>query len=176
MDSSPTTTGTGDSRSATLLVRGALLLTGKSGEAPFLGYFAVGPDGRIASLGSGEPPVGLIADETLDLGGKMVGPGFISAHSHLFQSPLRGLGPNCTLYGWLAAIAELSGHATPDDIYWFCLHGSCDFLRNGITTAYDFTYSGALGGGQDSIGVGEEKETPPIVQEWDAAAIAGWLK
>jgi cytosine/adenosine deaminase-related metal-dependent hydrolase len=125
----------------------------------------VGADGKIAAIGKGEPDRGLGAKDDLDAKGAIVAPGFISAHSHLFQSPLRGLGTDQTLYGWLGAIKKLSGNATPEDIYWFCLHGSVDFLRNGITTGYDFTYGGELGGGQSSIGIGEEAGIAKIDQE-----------
>lgn len=150
-----------------LLVHDALLITARPGEKPFHGYLAVAPDGRISALGRGSPPPELAAaaERTLDAAGRFVAPGFVSAHSHLFQSPLRGLGADETLYGWLAAIHRLTQHADAEDIYWFCLHGAVDFLRNGITTAYDFTYSGELGGGQKSIGLGET--APPLAAAFD---------
>jgi cytosine/adenosine deaminase-related metal-dependent hydrolase len=130
-----------------------------------MGYIAVGADGKIAAIGPGEPPRAAQDGPVMDAAGKFVAPGFISAHSHLFQSPLRGLGTDQTLYGWLNAIKQLSEHATPEDLYWFCLHGSVDFLRSGITTGYDFTYSGELGGGQHSIGIGEADASPKVNQE-----------
>jgi len=145
---------------STLLVRHATIVTVKAGEDPYLGYLLVGADGRIAAVGPGDPPAGTAADRTLDVGGKFVGPGFVSAHSHLFMSPLRGLGVDGTLYGWLMAINRLNQYATPEDLYWFTLHGSLDYLRNGLTTAYDFTYSGSLGGGLHSVGIGEKWEGP----------------
>jgi 5-methylthioadenosine/S-adenosylhomocysteine deaminase len=148
-----------------LLVRNALLITAAPGFEPYVGHIAVGQDGRIASTGPGEPPQAAGADRVLDAEGKIVAPGFISAHSHLFQSPLRGLGTDQTLYGWLGVIKLLVEHATDEDIYWFCLHGSVDFLRNGITTGYDFTYSGDLGGGQRSIGIGENVGSSQVNQE-----------
>jgi len=148
-----------------LVVRNACLLTAAPGFEPFVGHIAVGQDGRIASVGPGEPPPEADSDRFLDAEGKIVAPGFVSAHSHLFQSPLRGLGTDQTLYGWLNAIKQLSEHATAEDIYWFCLHGSVDFLRNGITTGYDFTYSGELGGGQRSIGIGEAVGSSQVDQE-----------
>jgi len=148
-----------------LVVRNAWLLTAEPGVQPCLGHLVVGADGKISAVGPGEPPSGNTAASFLDAGGKLVAPGFVSAHSHLFQSPLRGLGTDQTLYGWLNAIKQLSEHATPEDIYWFCRHGSVDFLRNGITTGYDFTYSGELGGGQSSIGIGEAGGTSTVNQE-----------
>ena len=148
-----------------LVVRNACLITMRPGSTPFLGHMVVGADGKIASIGPGDPAHASIGADELDVGGKIVAPGFISAHSHLFQSPLRGLGTDQTLYGWLNAIKLLTEHTTPEDIYWFCLHGSVDFLRSGITTGYDFTYSGDLGGGQRSIGIGESVASSQVNQE-----------
>jgi cytosine/adenosine deaminase-related metal-dependent hydrolase len=167
MHSSPVTASaaSGPDGRSRLIVQNALLLTLKPGEAPFTGYLIVGADGRITAIGPGDPPPEASADRILDVAGRFVAPGFVSAHSHLFQSPLRGLGADCTLFGWLDAINRLCAHATPDDIYWFCLHGSLDFLRSGITTAYDFTYSGDLGGGQRSIGIGETAAGSSVNQE-----------
>jgi cytosine/adenosine deaminase-related metal-dependent hydrolase len=148
-----------------LVIRNACLLTAVPGFEPCIGHLVVGADGRIAAVGPGEPPGETGGAPVLDLGGRFLAPGFVSAHSHLFQSPLRGLGTDQTLYGWLGAIHQLTEHATAEDIYWFCLHGSVDFLRNGITTGYDFTYSGELGGGQRSIGIGEAVGSSQIDQE-----------
>jgi len=145
-----------------LLVRHALLLTLAPGRpAAFPGYLTVGSDGRLLQVAAGEPPTDLAAAETVDAGGAIVAPGFISAHSHLFMSPLRGIGHTETLYGWGRALEPLLSRATAEDIYWFTLHGSLDFLRNGITTAYDFTNSGVVGG--QAVGVGE-KVAPPTLR------------
>lgn len=94
-------------------------------------------DGRIAAIGSGTPDV--TADETLDVAGAFVAPGFVSSHSHLFTSGLRGLGVADTLYGWCDAMLGTTAHMTPEQVYWSTLHGSLDFLSNGVTTAYNFT-------------------------------------
>jgi cytosine/adenosine deaminase-related metal-dependent hydrolase len=148
-----------------IVLRKACLITAKPGSEPGIGHLVVGTDGKIAAVGPGEPPRTAPSVPVVDVAGKFVAPGFVSAHSHLFQSPLRGLGTDQTLYGWLNAIKLLVEHATPEDIYWFCLHGSVDFLRNGITTGYDFTYSGDLGGGQHSIGSGESVASSQVNQE-----------
>jgi cytosine/adenosine deaminase-related metal-dependent hydrolase len=143
----------------TLLVKNALIITGKpSDDQAFAGYFTVGDAGRIVTLAAGDPPAGLKADRVLDLKGQLVGPGFISAHSHIYMSPLRGLGHTETLYGWALSFSKFTDRATADDLYWFTLHGSLDFLRNGITTAYDFTHSGAVGG--VAVGLGEKVAGP----------------
>ncbi|MES2694253.1 MAG: amidohydrolase family protein, partial [Verrucomicrobiota bacterium] len=89
-------------------------------------------------------PATITADQTLDAAGKMIAPGFISAHSHLAFSPLRGVGHAETLYGWIRASTRFLKFTTAEDLYWFTLHGSLDFVRCGITTAYDFTTGGSV--------------------------------
>lgn len=124
-----------------LLVVNARLITIPAGsDDP--GYIERGwmrvEDGRIAAIGAGDPP-DAAADEVLDVDGAFVAPGFVSSHSHLFTSGLRGLGVADTLYGWCDSMLGMTAHATPDDIYWSTLHGALDFLGNGVTTAYNFT-------------------------------------
>lgn len=142
----------------TLLVKNAILITMKPGqEKPFVGYLLVGADGKIVSVEAGAPPASLAADSTVDATGEFVAPGFISAHSHLFTGPYRGIGHAETLYGWADALSKLYRHMDAEDVYWCTLHGSVDFLRNGITTAFDFTNSGAIGG----VAVGVNEKVPP---------------
>jgi imidazolonepropionase-like amidohydrolase len=51
-----------------------------SGSALMRGAYLLVRDGRVESVGSGEPPVGA---ELVDLGGSWVVPGFINAHGHV---------------------------------------------------------------------------------------------
>ncbi|MCF3648571.1 amidohydrolase family protein [Synoicihabitans lomoniglobus] len=149
------------SADATLLVSNATLITMADDQPdPFVGWFTVGSDGRIIALAPGAPPDDVAATTTIDATEKLVAPGFISAHSHIFMSPLRGLGHDVTLYGWFRAWDRYLRHSTAEDIYWFTLHGSLDFLRNGITTAYDFSYNGGVG--PPAIGLGEVVPPPRL--------------
>jgi 5-methylthioadenosine/S-adenosylhomocysteine deaminase len=140
-----------------LLVKNAQLIPCDPAQpSSFYGYMTVDADGRILAMEAGEPPAELTASAVrmLDAAGKIVAPGFISAHSHLYMSPLRGLGHDQTLYGWFRAWDNYLSHSNAEDLYWFTLHGSLDFLRNGVTTAYDFTYGGTEEW-KPSIGAGE---------------------
>lgn len=127
-----------------LLVKNATVISVAPDQPDaFTGYMTVGRNGRILAVESGPAP-SIKADKVLDLAGKIIAPGFISAHSHIYMSPLRGLGHDQNLYGWFKAWDHYLKHTTADDIYWFTLHGSLDFIRNGITTAYDFSYPPVL--------------------------------
>jgi 5-methylthioadenosine/S-adenosylhomocysteine deaminase len=124
----------------TLTVTDALLIpVADTGPDWLQGWLTVGDDGRITGLGPGEPPEP--AGEVLDAGGAIVAPGFVSAHSHLFTSGLRGIAPGSTLYPWVRAMMEVFAHTDADDVYWATAHGACDFLANGVTSAYNFLQS-----------------------------------
>lgn len=123
-----------------LLVTNAVLLTCDPDRPPsFRGWFTVGDDGRLTAVEAGDPGPEVTADRTLDVGGALVGPGFVSAHSHLFTSASRGLAADQSLYGWIEGMTRYTDAGDAQDVYWFTRHGSQDFLRNGITTAFDFT-------------------------------------
>jgi 5-methylthioadenosine/S-adenosylhomocysteine deaminase len=141
---------------APFLVHNGLFLTMAPGSDPYRGWMEVGADGRIAALGVGEPAredLARVDGRAVDVGGSFVAPGFISAHSHLFTSASRGMALDQTLYGWVAALFDSVDLLPVEDIYWLTLHGSLDFLNNGITTAYDFT-AGGLGFDPDNAQTG----------------------
>jgi len=128
---------------AKLVITNAILITMVPGqETPFVGYIVVGKDETIAAIGAGAPPAGMVTASTYDAAGKWIIPGFISAHSHIWQSAYRGLAPNKELNGWLVALyMEHAPKAEAESFYWFTLDGALDHLRHGITAAYNFNYS-----------------------------------
>jgi cytosine/adenosine deaminase-related metal-dependent hydrolase len=140
-----------DGAGTALTVVNALMVTMADGGEPFRGWLMVGADGTITGIGAGDPPApaggsdgAAAAGEVLDVGGAIVAPGFLSAHSHLFMSGTRGLGVGETLYGWLTENLAVLAGATAEDMYWFTLHGCLDFAANGITSAFNFTQSRVL--------------------------------
>ena len=128
----------------------------------------VGEDGRITRLAAGDPPTGADAAATYDAGGKIIIPGFISAHSHIWQSANRGLGADSTLLDWIGAFMKYTGASSPEDLYWYTLHGCLDFTRYGITAAYNFTYEGSEWNGY-------EKPAGQRPGDWEQAQFRGEL-
>jgi 5-methylthioadenosine/S-adenosylhomocysteine deaminase len=133
---------------AKLIVRNARLLTMADGQKQvFTGYLAVDSEGKLTAVAAGDPPAGLKAAETWDAGGHWILPGFLSAHSHLWQAAFRGIAADKTLPGWIDGLYnQKASKAAPEDYYWFTLDGALDHLEHGITGAYDFTYGGTSWG------------------------------
>lgn len=124
-----------------LLIENATIIpVDGSGQYYESGYLLIDADGKIAAIGSGEAPESMTAERQVDASGKIVMPGFLSGHSHLYQSPFRGLGVHHTLMGWIYCYHRTYGpHYDPTDLYWFSKHGAMDYLGHGITTMYDWT-------------------------------------
>ncbi len=102
---------------AKLVVKNAFILTMAPGQRePVKGYLVVGDDGRLLTVAAGDPPAGLQAKQSLDAGGHWVIPGFISAHSHLWQSAFRGLGADRTLMGWIDALYKPAARYSAEDM------------------------------------------------------------
>jgi 5-methylthioadenosine/S-adenosylhomocysteine deaminase len=132
---------------AKLVVKNAFILTMAAGQRePVKGYLVVGEDGRLLTIAAGDPPPGLQAAQSLDAGGHWVIPGFISAHSHLWQSAFPGLGADQTLMGWIDALYKPAAKYSAEDMYWFTLDGALDHLQHGITAAYNFNYGASSTG------------------------------
>lgn len=126
---------------ARLLVTNALILTLADGDnTPFTGYLLVDAEGKIAAIGKDAPPAGVTAAQTIDAGGMILMPGFLSGHSHLAASVRRGRLPGEELDGLIDNPVPFfqAQYFEPGDLHAFALHGSLDYLRNGITSAFEY--------------------------------------
>jgi len=74
------------------------------------------------------------------LPGCAIMPGTVNAHSHSFQSPLRGLASDRPFREWRAALYQLTPSFTEEDIYAAALHAFAEMALAGITTVVDFFY------------------------------------
>ena len=117
------------------LVRSNYILTMVADQIEAIdGYMLISDDGRILELTAGEPSPDSDVDY-VDAIGKIVLPGFLSGHSHLWQSAFRGRASDKELYGWLQELHWTFGkHFESGDMYAFTLYGALDQLANGITT------------------------------------------
>ena len=76
-----------------------------------------------------------------DCAGRVVLPGFVNTHTHLFQTLLKGLGDDRVLSDWFTSMTGPSAvQLTPEDVYAGALHGCAEALTTGTTTLLDFMY------------------------------------
>lgn len=81
------------------------------------------------------------AAKVTDLDGKIVFPGFINTHNHLFQTLLKGLGDDMVLKDWLATMTfPAATNLTRDDCYQASMLGCIEGIHSGITTMLDYMY------------------------------------
>lgn len=127
---------------ADLLVRGAYVVT-MDGRRRMLprGAVAVIKD-EIAAVGSDEEILSRYsAERTIDAEGKFLFPGFVSTHTHLFQTMLKGLGRDKGLFDWLDSSVRRAYHLFDGEtIRYAALTGLIEAVRSGTTTVTDFQY------------------------------------
>lgn len=130
---------------ARLVVQNALIFTMADGQqAPFVGHLVVGHDGRILEVGAGAGANLAPEARHVDAAGMWMLPGFVSAHSHLWQSAFAGIAPDQNLEGW---IDQLYGQEAPrlsaGDLYALTMRGGLHHIRHGVTTVFNLTFTGA---------------------------------
>jgi cytosine/adenosine deaminase-related metal-dependent hydrolase len=112
---------------------------------PAIGDLAEGDvlirDGTIAAVGAGLAARAPRA-RVLDARGRLVLPGLVDTHRHVWQGALGGHTGQVSLSGYSSAvIAGLAPHYTPDDIYAGTLWGALQALNAGITTIADWSHN-----------------------------------
>jgi 8-oxoguanine deaminase len=93
---------------------------------------AVGPTSELPS----------VADRVMDLKGKIILPGLVNTHHHLYQTLTRCLPEtqDAPLFSWLQALYPIWARLTPEAVYVSALVGLGELLLTGCTTALDQLY------------------------------------
>ncbi|KAF2457968.1 amidohydrolase family protein [Lineolata rhizophorae] len=100
-------------------------------------------DDRITGIYSTSDAANATDAEVIDVTGKIVTPGFVDTHHHLWQSQYRTIGSNTTLAEYLQRFGELSPASTvftADDIYVGEIMGVYEALDAGVTTIVDHAH------------------------------------
>lgn len=90
--------------------------------------------------------------EVFDCSGKILMPGMVNTHTHLFQTLLKGLGDDMVLKKWFACMTGPAAvHLTRDDIHHAAMHGCVESIMSGVTTLVDFQYVHTHSGMLDAV-------------------------
>ena len=137
-----------------LLLKNAIIVTvNPQREIIYHGAMAV-ENGRIAAVGAEEDVLAAhpTARSVMDLDGKVVFPGFINTHNHLFQTLLKGLGDDMVLSDWLSTMTfPAAQFLEPEDTYWAAMLGCMEGIKSGMTTQLDYMYPHPREGLDDGI-------------------------
>ena len=79
--------------------------------------------------------------EVVDCTGRIVMPGMVNTHTHLFQTLLKGLGDDMVLKDWISCMTlPAAVRCGPEEMHVAGLHGCVESIRSGVTTLVDFQY------------------------------------
>lgn len=80
--------------------------------------------------------------EVIDCTDRVIIPGLVNTHTHLFQTLLKGLGDDRVLKDWFTCMTGPSAvQLTPADCYAAARHGCVESIKSGVTTLVDFMYA-----------------------------------
>ncbi|KAH8721607.1 hypothetical protein BGZ61DRAFT_347154 [Ilyonectria robusta] len=77
---------------------------------------------------------------TIDCTSKIISPGFIDTHHHLWQTQLKGRHTNHLLLNYIASGNLQSSNYNQGDIYWGQLGGCLESINAGTTTVFDHSH------------------------------------
>src|SRR5512139_3265373 len=126
----------------TLLLRHASMLVTMDDERrqiPDGGLFA--EDGVITRVGP-TATLPAAADTVIDAHDRIVIPGLINTHHHLYQSLTRAVpaAQNAGLFGWLQTLYPIWARLTPEAVYVSAKVGLAELMLSGCTTSSDHLY------------------------------------
>jgi len=139
--------------SSILIENGAVVTINDGDEIFDPGYVLLEAD-RITAVGAGAPPADLRAraETIIDASLMAVMPGMVNAHTHLFQTFLRGLADDKPLLEWLAAaIWPVAQALTERDAYMAAMLGIVENVRTGCTSVNDHHYIHTEPGNDDGV-------------------------
>lgn len=136
------------------LIRNAVIVTMNPARDVFYDGALLIDGDAIAEVGPCETVCARhpVVDKTTDANGKVLFPGFINTHTHLFQNLLKGLGDDMELKDWLSGMMfPAAVHLEPEDTYHAAMLGCLEALRSGVTTTADYMHCHSKPGLSDGI-------------------------
>lgn len=121
-----------------ILVQDAHVVPGSGPELP--GTDVLCTDGVITAVGAGLAARAAPGCEVIDAAGLTVTAGFVDAHRHVWQAPLRGTGADMPMSRYFTEVLGAALPAlTPSAAGAATLRGATEALRAGITTVFDYS-------------------------------------
>lgn len=133
---------TGSRSSCDLLLKGGQVVTVDDDRRVIDGGSVAIVGDRIAAVGPTAELEKWTATRVVDCSNRVVMPGLVDCHNHLFQTLVRGLGEGLAIWSWLREFMWPYAVAiTPEDARAAVALGVVEALRAGTTTVVDHHYA-----------------------------------
>ena len=119
------------------LFTNAYVVVGDEAGTEHDGGWLLAGDGFVQASGAGERPE---ADETVDLGGRLVTPGLVNTHHHLYQTLTRARAQEADLFTWLQTLYPVWAGIDAESEYAAARTGLAELALSGCTTVFDHHY------------------------------------
>lgn len=126
----------------TLLIKQALVLaTMEEAREPLSQGYVLIEDWFIKEVGSGDTSH-IRADQMIDASDKVVLPGFVNTHHHLYQTLTRAYPPalDAKLFEWLVSLYPVWARLDEEAVRLAALVGMAELMLSGCTTTSDHHY------------------------------------
>jgi len=120
----------------------AFLMTSNSRQEELTDAYVVIDNNVISSVGTGPLPPNIQPDRTYSGARKLMMPGFVNTHHHLFQTLFRNVPQveHAKLFDWLTFLYEHWKYIDEEATYVSAQTGICEMLKTGVTTTTDHLY------------------------------------
>ncbi|KAJ5413728.1 hypothetical protein N7509_000355 [Penicillium cosmopolitanum] len=126
------------SKTSKLLRGGTVLIHGeKDHVSPQLADILIEGD-RISKIDAAIPAP--TECHIIDCTDKIISPGFVDTHRHVWQSPLKGFFGDTALFPYLAIVIAAGMELKAEDMFWANLAGSLESIDAGTTTTLDHAH------------------------------------
>jgi len=127
---------------STLLLRNATVVVTMDEERREIKDGAVLVEGNVIQAVGHTSELPPVADRVMDMSGKIVLPGLVNTHHHLYQTLTRCVpaAQDAPLFSWLETLYPIWARLTPEAVYVSALLGLSELLLTGCTTAVDQLY------------------------------------
>jgi 5-methylthioadenosine/S-adenosylhomocysteine deaminase len=113
---------------STILIKNADIVTLDKEGTIHGGVDLLIDEGRIAAIGN----ISATVEDTIDVSGRVVMPGFFNAHCHSPMTFERGWAEDLPFPRWLNEKIWVAESAlTPDDVYWGAMLAACEMIKSG---------------------------------------------
>lgn len=122
-----------------IIISDATILPMTGGGSVIESGYVTAIDGVIAGVGAGDPPA-MERGLRIDGRGKVLMPGLINAHTHLYQVLLRAVWEDLPFLAWLKRIYGVAEALNPEHVLAGTLLGCLENLKGGVTTVCEHNF------------------------------------